>query len=86
MAKDFYETSKAVRDLFQSASDAISMDLKKLLFESDEETLRQTKNTQIAMVTAESRRRSPRGSTASSHLAPLVFLSVNGRRSRKRAS
>lgn len=53
MAKDFYETSKAVRDLFQSASDATSMDLKKLLFESDEETLRQTKNTQIAMVTAE---------------------------------
>jgi [acyl-carrier-protein] S-malonyltransferase len=53
MAKDFFETSKAVRALFQAASDAASMDLKKLLFESDEETLRQTKNTQIAMVTAE---------------------------------
>ena len=53
MAKDFYETSKAVREMFQSASDATSMNLSKLLFESDEETLRQTKNTQIAMVTAE---------------------------------
>jgi len=53
MAKDFFETSKAVRTLFQTASEAASMDLKKLLFESDEETLRQTKNTQIAMVTAE---------------------------------
>ncbi len=53
MAKDFYETSKSVRELFKLASDAASMDLKKLLFESDEETLKQTKNTQIAMVVAE---------------------------------
>ncbi len=53
MAKDFYETSKSVRELFKVASDAASMDLKKLLFESDEETLKQTKNTQIAMVVAE---------------------------------
>jgi len=53
MAKDFYETSKAVRELFKTASGATSMDLKKLLFESDEETLKQTRNTQIAMVVAE---------------------------------
>lgn len=53
MAKDFYETSKSVRELFKVASDASSMDLKKLLFEADEETLKQTKNTQIAMVVAE---------------------------------
>ncbi len=53
MAKDFYETSKSVRELFKVASDAASMDLKKLLFESDEETLKQTKNTQIAMVVAD---------------------------------
>jgi len=28
MAKDFFETSKAVRTLFQTASEAASMDLK----------------------------------------------------------
>lgn len=53
MARDFYETSKAIRELFQMASDAASMDMKALLFESDEETLKQTKNTQIAMALAE---------------------------------
>lgn len=53
MAKDFYEASKAVRDLFKEASEAASMDLKGLIFEGDEETLRQTRNTQISMVVAE---------------------------------
>ncbi len=52
MAKDFYETSKSVRDLFQLASDSAKMDLKKLLFDSDEETLKQTQNTQIAVALA----------------------------------
>lgn len=52
MAKDFFETSKAVRDLFELASDSAKMDLKKLLFESDEETLKQTQNTQIAVALA----------------------------------
>ncbi len=52
MAKDFYETSKGVRELFKTASEASSMDLKTLLFESDEETLKQTKNTQIAIALA----------------------------------
>ncbi|MCX8013750.1 MAG: ACP S-malonyltransferase, partial [Rectinema sp.] len=53
MAKDFYETSNATRELFEMASDAASMDMKALLFESDEETLKQTRNTQIAMALAE---------------------------------
>lgn len=52
MAKDFYETSKAVRQLFEMASEASRIDMKKLLFESDEETLKQTRNTQIAVALA----------------------------------
>jgi [acyl-carrier-protein] S-malonyltransferase len=49
MAKDFYETSKAVRDLFALASEASGIDLKRLLFEGGEEELKQTRNTQIAV-------------------------------------
>jgi [acyl-carrier-protein] S-malonyltransferase len=52
MARDFYETSKAVRDLFALASDASAMDLKKLMFEGSEEDLKQTRSTQIAVALA----------------------------------
>jgi [acyl-carrier-protein] S-malonyltransferase len=52
MAKDFYETSKAVRDLFALASDASGIDLKRLLFEGSEEELKQTRNTQVAVALA----------------------------------
>jgi [acyl-carrier-protein] S-malonyltransferase len=52
MAKDFFETSKAVRDLFALASDASGTDLKKLLFEGSEEELKQTRNTQLAVALA----------------------------------
>ena len=52
MARDFYETSKAVRDLFALASEASGIDLKKLLFEGSEEELKQTRNTQIAVALA----------------------------------
>lgn len=52
MTGDFFKTSKAVRQLFELASDASKIDLKKLLFESDEETLKQTRNTQIALAIA----------------------------------
>ncbi|HEY9053826.1 MAG TPA: acyltransferase domain-containing protein, partial [Rectinemataceae bacterium] len=52
MAKDFYETSSAVRRLFQEASDASGIDMKHLLFEADEETLKRTRNTQVAVVLA----------------------------------
>lgn len=49
MGSDFYETSAAVRDLFELASDSASMNLKKLIFEGSEEELKQTRNTQIAV-------------------------------------
>jgi len=52
MAKDFFETSKAVRELFELASDSSGIDLKKLLFEGSEEELKQTRNTQIAVALA----------------------------------
>lgn len=52
MARDFYETSKAVRDLFALASTASGIDLKKLLFEGSEEDLKQTRNTQLAVALA----------------------------------
>jgi [acyl-carrier-protein] S-malonyltransferase len=54
MAKDIFETSQETRRLFDIASDACQTDMKKLLFESDETVLKETKNTQIAMVLAES--------------------------------
>ena len=49
MGRDFYETSAAVRDLFALASESANMDLKKLIFEGDEEELKLTRNTQIAV-------------------------------------
>jgi [acyl-carrier-protein] S-malonyltransferase len=52
MARDFYETSKAVRDIFALASEACGIDLKKLLFTASEEELKQTRNTQIAVALA----------------------------------
>jgi (acyl-carrier-protein) S-malonyltransferase len=52
MAKDFYETSAAVRELFALASDASGQDLKRLLFEADEEELKQTRNTQLSVALA----------------------------------
>ncbi|HUX36839.1 MAG TPA: ACP S-malonyltransferase [Rectinemataceae bacterium] len=53
MGKDFYETSKAVRELFELASDASKIDLSKLIFEGTEDELKQTRNTQIAMAVVE---------------------------------
>jgi (acyl-carrier-protein) S-malonyltransferase len=53
MAKDFFEMSSAVRDLFTLASDVSGIDLKHLLFEGSEDDLKQTCNTQIAMALAE---------------------------------
>jgi [acyl-carrier-protein] S-malonyltransferase len=52
MAKDFYDTSTAVRRLFQTASDAAHLDMRALLFESDEETLKRTRNTQLSVALA----------------------------------
>lgn len=49
MGRDFYDTSKAVRELFELASDSAKMDLKALIFEGTEDDLKQTRNTQIAV-------------------------------------
>lgn len=49
MGRDFYETSKAVRELFELASEAAKTDLKKLVFEGSEEELKQTRNTQLSV-------------------------------------
>ncbi|UCF95933.1 MAG: ACP S-malonyltransferase [Spirochaetaceae bacterium] len=52
MAKDLWETSAKVKDLFSLASDATSMDLQRLLFEGSEEELKATDNTQVAVTLA----------------------------------
>jgi len=49
MAKDLYEASAEVRRMFEQASDVLSKDLKKLLFEAGEEELKSTDNTQAAV-------------------------------------
>lgn len=49
MGRDFYETSTAVRELFDLASESAKTDLKKLVFEGSEEELKQTRNTQLSV-------------------------------------
>ena len=49
MGRDFYETSKAVRELFELASEESKIDLKRLVFEGTDEELKQTKNTQTSV-------------------------------------
>ena len=52
MSKDLWESSPRVKELFQSASDAARMDMKKLLFDSSDEDLMATDKTQVAMTLA----------------------------------
>ncbi len=52
MARDLYDYSAAVRDLFASASEVTHKDIAALLFDSTEEELKQTDNTQIAVTVA----------------------------------
>ena len=52
MARDLWESSPRVKELFQSASDSVRMDMKKLLFDSTEEDLAATDKTQVAMTLA----------------------------------
>jgi [acyl-carrier-protein] S-malonyltransferase len=52
MAKDLWESSARVKELFQSASDAVRMDMKNLLFDSSDEDLMATDKTQVAMTLA----------------------------------
>ncbi len=51
MGREFYEASPVVRDIFERASQALGIDMKKLCFESSEETLRLTENTQPSILT-----------------------------------
>ncbi len=52
MCKDLYDSSQAVRELFEHAGDLVKKDTKKLLFESSEEELKETVNTQISVTLA----------------------------------
>jgi [acyl-carrier-protein] S-malonyltransferase len=52
MAKDLWEASLKVKDLFKRASEASGMDAEKLLFESSEEELKATDKTQVAITLA----------------------------------
>jgi [acyl-carrier-protein] S-malonyltransferase len=52
MARDLWESSARARELFQSASDTLGMDMKKLLFDSSAEELKATDKTQVAMTLA----------------------------------
>lgn len=49
MGKDYYDTSASVRELFELASDACGLDTARLLFESGEAELKETRNTQISI-------------------------------------
>jgi [acyl-carrier-protein] S-malonyltransferase len=52
MAKDFWEASPKIKLLFEAASEFAAMDLKRLLFEADEEELKETDKTQLAVTLA----------------------------------
>lgn len=51
MGKFLFENFKEAREVFEEASEAIKLDLKKLCFEGSEEELALTKNTQPALLT-----------------------------------
>lgn len=51
MGKELCENFKCADDIFEQASAALNMDVKHLVFDGDEETLKQTENTQVAMLT-----------------------------------
>lgn len=50
MGRFLYENFKIAKETFQEGSEALSLDLKKLCFESDEKTLALTENTQPALL------------------------------------
>ncbi|MEZ0327321.1 MAG: ACP S-malonyltransferase [Fimbriimonas sp.] len=51
MGLELWEKHSEARAVFDEVSKALSLDLRKLCFETDEETLRQTQNAQIALFT-----------------------------------
>ena len=52
MARDLYDNSQTVREIYERASEAIAVDLASISFEGPEEELRKTINTQPALLTA----------------------------------
>lgn len=52
MARDISESCKASGRIIDNATEALGIDMGKMLFESDEETLKITENTQPAILTA----------------------------------
>ena len=50
MGKDLYENYESVRKIYKKAEEILGIDIAKLTFESTEEELSQTKNTQIAIL------------------------------------
>lgn len=50
MGKDYYEKYECVKNVYDKASEILGFDVAKLSFESTEEELSQTKNTQIAIL------------------------------------
>ena len=52
MAKDLYENFPLAREIFEEASDAISLNLRKLCFDGPESDLTLTENTQPCLLTA----------------------------------
>ena len=51
MGKELYENSQAAKLVFEEASDGAGLDVAKLCFDSDKETLSRTENSQIAIFT-----------------------------------
>jgi [acyl-carrier-protein] S-malonyltransferase len=52
MARDLYDNSQAVREIYERASEAIAVDLASISFEGPESELKKTVNTQPALLTA----------------------------------
>jgi [acyl-carrier-protein] S-malonyltransferase len=50
MGRDFYDNFKTARHVLEEGSDALSLSLPKLIFESDEASLKLTENTQPAVL------------------------------------
>lgn len=51
MGKEIADEFKAADDIFENASESLGLDIKKMIFEGDEETLKITENTQPAILT-----------------------------------
>lgn len=51
MGKQIAAEFKSADEIYEEASDALSLDMKKMIFEGDDETLKITENTQPAVVT-----------------------------------